>query len=655
MVFPKLTKALKQGLSHHLPLSILLFSLLVFTTIASLLVWQKLNPQGGDLVAQNQEQLPTFSSCAELAQGIKDAAKNQNYYDQGILNILPTVQKTTTETGTSQPEFSTTNIQVEGVDEADIVKSDGTYFYIVKENEVLIARAYPPTDAKVLSRISIKDGTPKEIFINDDVLVVIGYKSAAIEEKGSTDQEYWYGGNNLSFVDLYDTNDKGKPILARSLEFEGSYDTSRMIGNYAYLVLGTYRYAYNNTGEVEGNENLIPQYRESGTDEFTPICNCAQIKKFDPIESSTFLTIAAVPLKDFEAKVNAETILGAGDNLYASLDNLYVANTSYSSEIPTILNKILDYLKPETEKTYIYKFNLNQGKINYQGMGAVPGYVLNQFSMDEYQGNFRIATTVGQIARGGGNASNNIYILDKNLDLTGKIEGIAPGEKIYAARFMGKKGYLVTFKKVDPFFTLDLSDPQNPKIAGQLKIPGYSDYLHPLDENHILGIGKNSIEAEKGGFAWYQGVKMAIFDVTDFENPKEMFKTEIGDRGTDSFVLNDHKAFLYDSKKQLLVIPILLAELTASQRENNLEANTYGEYTFQGAYVYRLNLEDGFKLMGRITHYDDFGKDDGYYYYGDDKAILRSLFIDNYLYTLSQTTLKVNLLDNLQEVKTITL
>jgi len=275
--------------------------------------------------------------------------------------------------------------------------------------------------------------------------------------------------------------------------------------------------------------------------------------------------------------------------------------------------------------------------------------------MDEYQGNFRIATTVGQIARGGGNASNNIYILDKNLDLTGKIEGIAPGEKIYAARFMGKKGYLVTFKKVDPFFTLDLSDPQNPKIAGQLKIPGYSDYLHPLDENHILGIGKNSIEAEEGGFAWYQGVKMAIFDVSDFENPKELFKTEIGDRGTDSFVLNDHKAFLYDSKKQLLVIPILLAELTASQRENNLEANTYGEYTFQGAYVYRLNLEDGFKLMGRITHYDDFGKDDGYYYYGDDKAILRSLFIDNYLYTLSQTTLKVNLLDNLQEVKTITL
>jgi len=148
---------------------------------------------------------------------------------------------------------------------------------------------------------------------------------------------------------------------------------------------------------------------------------------------------------------------------------------------------------------------------------------------------------------------------------------------------------------------------------------------------------------------------MAIFDVSDFENPKELFKTEIGDRGTDSFVSNDHKAFLYDSKKQLLVIPILLAELTASQRENNLEANTYGEYTFQGAYVYRLNLEDGFKLIGRITHYDDFGKDDGYYYYGDDKAILRSLFIDNYLYTLSQTTLKVNLLDNLQEVKTITL
>ncbi|MBS3150107.1 beta-propeller domain-containing protein, partial [Candidatus Woesearchaeota archaeon] len=205
------------------------------------------------------------------------------------------------------------------------------------------------------------------------------------------------------------------------------------------------------------------------------------------------------------------------------------------------------------ERTIIHKFNLDDGNIKYLGKMNAPGTVLNQFSMDEFDGNFRIATTINKWDNFGKNKSkNNIYIFNEDLKLIGSLEDLAPGETIYSARFMGKRGYLVTFKKVDPFFVIDL---------GKLKIPGFSDYLHPYDENHIIGIGKEAVEAKQGDFAWYQGMKLAIFDVSDVNNPVELHKITIGDRGTDSEALHEHKAFLFDREKQLLVIPITLAEI----------------------------------------------------------------------------------------------
>ncbi len=248
-------------------------------------------------------------------------------------------------------------------------------------------------------------------------------------------------------------------------------------------------------------------------------------------------------------------------------------------------------------------------------------------------------------------------MLDEELEVVGSLEDLAPGEKIYSVRFMGKKGYVVTFKKVDPLFVIDLSDHENPSVLGKLKIPGYSDYLHPYDETHIIGIGKETVEAEeelKTGrqldFAWYQGIKMAIFDVSDVENPIEMHKVVIGDRGTESEALHDHKAFLFDREKELLVIPITLAEIKGEKSADN----QYGEFTFQGAYVYNINLDDGFNLRGRVTHYDDdeVFKKSGFYFSGDS-AIRRSLYIEDMLYTLSNTRLQLNDLDNLEKLKAL--
>jgi uncharacterized secreted protein with C-terminal beta-propeller domain len=218
---------------------------------------------------------------------------------------------------------------------------------------------------------------------------------------------------------------------------------------------------------------------------------------------------------------------------------------------------------------------------------------------------------------------------------------------------MGNRAYLVTFKKVDPFFVLDLADPGNPRVLGALKIPGYSDYLHPYDENHVIGIGKNAVEADpgEGDFAWYQGMKIALFDVSDVANPREMYKVEVGDRGTDSYALNDHKAFLFDREKNLLVLPVLLAEMTPEQKATpDTQAFDYGQYTYQGAYVYDISLAGGIMLKGRVTHIDDPSElNRDYYYYESKDAVRRSLYIGDSLYTVSESEVRVNNLYTLAE------
>jgi uncharacterized secreted protein with C-terminal beta-propeller domain len=224
---------------------------------------------------------------------------------------------------------------------------------------------------------------------------------------------------------------------------------------------------------------------------------------------------------------------------------------------------------------------------------------------------------------------------------------------------MGDKAYLVTFRKTDPFFTIDLSDPYNPKIIGYLKIPGYSNYLHPYDENHIIGIGKDTVESHSPDFAWYQGLKITIFDVSDFENPVELDKIIIGDRGTDSPALHDHKAFLFDREKELLVIPVSLCEIKEETKNKYYQdpGSEYGEFTFQGAFVLKLNLE-GIDYRGRITHVTNDEKQMNQYWYYWNQAssyISRSLYIQDNLYTISEKMVKINAIDDLSEIKSIEL
>jgi uncharacterized secreted protein with C-terminal beta-propeller domain len=273
--------------------------------------------------------------------------------------------------------------------------------------------------------------------------------------------------------------------------------------------------------------------------------------------------------------------------------------------------------------------------------------------MDEYNDNFRIATTTGNLWEG--NSANHLYVLDSDLKIIGKVEDLAKGEKIYSARFLGNRAYIVTFKKIDPLFVIDLSVPQDPKVLGYLKVTGFSDYLHPYDENHIIGVGKEAVGGNEQ-FAWYQGMKISLFDVSDVENPKEIGKVTIGDRGTDSQALYDHKAFLFDKEKNLLVIPISLAQINKTQYENqyeNIPDWAYGDVVWRGAYVFNIDLVNGIVLKGNITHENETANETNYYDY--QSQVTRSLYIDNILYTLSNRMIKANNLDDMSEISKVQL
>jgi uncharacterized secreted protein with C-terminal beta-propeller domain len=250
------------------------------------------------------------------------------------------------------------------------------------------------------------------------------------------------------------------------------------------------------------------------------------------------------------------------------------------------------------------------------------------------------------------------------LNVVGKVEGLAPGEEIYSTRFIEDRLYMVTYYQIDPLFVIDLSEPTAPKVLGELKIPGVSDYLHPFGENYLIGFGLETASAdviEELGWSWFQGMKISMFDVTDVANPVELHKVVIGDRGTTSDLLYNHKALLFDEDKGIMVLPVLLAEIPQGVKDNmTIDDWVYGTYTFQGAYVYDVSVENGFELKGTISHYDEseLGADfEYYYYYGTDilKNISRILYIGDYFYTVSDGIVQANEMDDLTETASVTL
>ncbi|MBE0431501.1 MAG: beta-propeller domain-containing protein [Dehalococcoidia bacterium] len=557
-------------------------------------------------------------------------------------------------TGSSAPvEYSTTNIQVAGVDEADIVKTDGEYIYLASGSTIFIVKAYPPEDAQVLAEIELQ-GRPLGLFINGDRLVVIEGVPTYYRISGmpSEVELSYVSGTSIG---VYDISDRQGPFLSRELSSDGNYVSSRMIGDYVYVVVN--ESVYDQDGAVR-----LPVVSVDGQEsEISPDA----VYYYDAYDRYyTYTSIIALHTQDDDREPVIETILlGASSTLYVSEENIYLTFPVWGGGTW------------HSRQTSIHRISINGDQMEYAAGGEVPGKVLNQFSMDEYDGYFRVATntnpgsmlslrlfldelfnsldvlTEAEFAP----SLNHVYILDMDLKVVGSVQDLAPGERIHSARFMGEKGYLVTFKKIDPLFVIDLADPRNPQVLGELKITGYSDYLHPYDENHLIGIGKEAVEAEEGDFAWFQGVKISLFDVSDVSNPLEIATCEIGHRGTDSPVLRDHKALLFDRSRNLMVLPVLVAEIDEAKYSGRVPAQAWGEPVWQGAYVFHVSPDQGISLEGGITHIESPDQlPQRYYGTASPFSVQRSLYIGDVLYTISEAMIKMNdlaTLDYINEVE----
>lgn len=596
-------------------------------------------------VIEENNGLPKLESFEDLYNIMKEqntrydeSKKELSIFDATTESAVNKAENSTdTERYKENLDYSKTNVQVEGVDEADIVKTDGSYIYYVTSNKIVIVNAQNSNDLKIVSQIKYEekeDFYPSELYVNNNKLIVIGEENSNSYNKLiEIDSAYSIPNKAHTIAKVYNIENKDNPKLDREVKIEGSYLSSRMIGDNIYFIANKdlYSYMFKDKEISELNEEEFkPKYIDTATSEEEKCLAYYDIYYFPESEDTSYLNIAGFNINNNE-EANVQTYLGAGTDIYASEDNLYITRVKYEYKD----SKLYGYYNNHDVNTYIYKFKLENSKPTYVEAGSVPGAVLNQFSMDEKDGYFRIATTDSKNWNSETD-TNNLYVIDENMKTVGKIEGLAKGEKIYSVRFMGNRAYMVTFVETDPLFVIDLSEPTNPTVLGELKIPGYSKYLHPYDENHIIGFGENTKTNEYGGVVT-DGMKMALFDVSNPVKPKELYSVNIGDRGTYSEILNNHKALLFSKEKNIIAFPISISEEIGKYKD---------KLKFQGAIVYGLDLEKGFTEKGKIAHMQI---EDGYRDYDYTKNVERIIYIKDSLYTLSEGLIKSTNMNTMQE------
>ena len=640
-----------------------------------------------------------FSSYDELSNFINTRSETAYYGTFGARTEMTVSAPTAVQAaGTFEKaaEYSTTNIQVVGVDEPDIVKTDGKYIYVSKYDKIFIADAYPAETMGISSTIEF-DRSVSDIFVNDDRLIVFtsgGWYGPLMKSAGVSVEiaiaPNMYTPNSAIYV--YDISDRSNPVLVRNVSVGGNYYDARMIGDYVYAVV-------NEPVNIIDGGPVLPVSQVDGQTRSVAATDIAYADVYDT--SFVYYHIISINAKnEAEAPNEKVFLLGWSQNMFVSESNMYIVYTkwlSYTEQNRRIVEAIIpelpfdlraqveqvwaatnmtsyektdeigrmiqqyaenlgpeagaDFLKiledkmqavmvelaKEREKTVVHKISVSGPNIEYKTSADVPGRVHNQFSMDEYNSNFRIATTTGE--SWGGTSLNHVYVLDSNLQTIGRLENLAQGEQIYSVRFMGDRAYMVTFRRTDPLFVIDMSNPYAPAVLGQLKIPGFSEYLHPYDQNHLIGLGQ---QTDESGRVTGQ-IKISLFDVTDVANPTELSTYLIGETGdwTYSEALYDHKAFLFSAPKNLLVVPVSL---------NNWHENKYS----QGAYVFSLTLENGLVLKGTVTHVVTNASEEQQYY-DYSSAVRRSLYMDNTLYTVSDSMIKANALADLTDISSVKL
>jgi len=628
---------------------------------------------------------------------VEDAVMESSSVGAPVPAAIPQGAVSKTESGGS--EYSTTNVQVQNVDEPDYLKNDSKYVYIVSQNTLSIIDAYPAESANLVLKIAldIESQYIQNMFLNDDRLVIFYNGQSDDEIIPQYDFVPRRSYSSVTHALIVDVSDKENPTILKDYSIDGYFSDARMIGNYVYFVTNS---------NVDYQYPRLPVIMEDSVRIMTP-----EAFYFDNVEQfSNFNTLTAIDI--FGDTVNSETFLmGYTGSIYVSEDNFYLTyqqnmpfgfyenssrdrffdvivpllpsdiqekikviqkdssisastqwikiselmqksyNEMNKNDKEALFEKIKDALneydtkiQEETNKTIIHKISINEDKIEYVAKGSVPGRLLNQFSMDQSGDRFRVVTTTEYYTQYEGMVrANAVYVLDEQLNIVGQLDQIAPDESVYSARFIGDRLYLVTFQQIDPFFVIDLSK-DTPKILGELKIPGFSNYLHPYDKEHIIGIGRDTKEIGEGRVQQL-GIKIALFNVADVSNPKVVDDIIVGDSSTQSESLYEHKAFFFDKTKGILSIPIT-GDIKSLSKDSNSKMIAPDYNSWSGFYVFDLDNVNGFELKGTVTHSDSDSR-----YYGMGNA--RTFYIDDVLYTASEGYLKMNSMKDLKEINSL--
>jgi uncharacterized secreted protein with C-terminal beta-propeller domain len=583
--------------------------------------------------------------------------------------------------------YTSTNNQVAGVDEADFVKNDGTRIFVLSGDRLHAARSWPPEQLHVAGSIAI-EGWPQQMFLDgpDRVVVFSSVSTAPVAPPGEPvpiADSLWCDSPSCGYapamvkVSLVDVSDLAAPRLVREVYLPGSYRAARMNGRSVRLVLtdsfaypaivrwgpawdpavwsdpGKLRAAYD--ALIADNEKAI---RDRTLDDWLPQARSVVAGRSTalPHDCSTFsrvnaptrmgtLTVATLDLSQPDGFSRA-SIMGEADEVYASASNLYVATRQWWS-----------WPEPgQTDRTHLHKFDISRPeRATYVASGSVEGHLADQFSIDEAAtGHLRVATTVEVRVPDPANpwgrieTSSRVLVLAQDgarLAVVGRTEALAPGERIQSARFVGTRGYVVTFRQVDPLFAFDLSDPRAPRMVGELEVPGFSTYLHPIDERHLLAIGTFVPEPPAGQPVDWQAraVQLAIFDVGDAAKPLQLHTQLVGTSYGSSEAQSDHKAFNWFPAKKLLAIPF--ADWSPSASGAAWWASFVSELR-----VFRVDPAAGFTPLGALSMGDLYRtQQDRSWSWQWSPQVRRSVIADDYAYAISDAGIRVARTDRLAE------
>lgn len=442
-------------------------------------------------------------------------------------------------------EYSDTNLQVQNVDEGDVVKTDGTYIYTSAADTfgstVCIYKA-EGKDTKKLTELTVDSMNISEMYIKDHFLVLVGsdWEKQPAKEKlsGAYTEQNIQPENTLVLV--YDIADIKKPKQTFRKTQSGTYSSSRINGNYLYTFSVMYAVS---ADKKDKRECYIPSVGGSLVPEDRLIIP-------SDVTSSAYIVLTSLDIMGGDDFSDTLSILGGDGICYASEENIYIAS-----------------LTADYTKTTISRFHYQDGKLKENGEKTFRGKILNQFSMDEYEGKLRFVATTEHTGWFTSSISNGLYVLDENMELLGKVDRLAKSERIYSARFMGDKAYFVTYRETDPVFLVDLSDPSNPIVKDKLKIPGFSEYLQSYGEGLLLGIGSN---IDKNGDTQ---VKLTMFDISSGTNVHEIH-TKLLENETYSLAGKNHKAILADAGKNLIGFA------AESYEKNGKQKITYRLYSY---------------------------------------------------------------------------